>query len=204
MEMSRECWHGLMRSFGFEENDTTFDELKTAYSEPHRHYHTCEHVSAVLKVFDDVKEKTQHPREMELAIWFHDAVYRPRSSTNEHDSAQWASRFLKENGATMSQISCVEELIMATVHNKQPETDDAKLIVDLDLSILGKEPHIYSLFEDNVRREYRWVPYFIYKRKRREVLTAFLERDVIFSLPELNQRFEKQARVNLTWATEQL
>ena len=49
-------------------------------------------------------------------------------------------------------------------------------VVDIDLSILGRNRQDYDLFEERVRKEYKWVPGPLYRRKRIEVLESFLKR----------------------------
>ena len=62
----------------------------------------------------------------------------------------------------------VADLILATKHAAVPTDADARLVVDIDLSILGSAEERFDRYERDVRREYRWVPGFIYRRKRAE------------------------------------
>lgn len=134
---------------------------------------------------------------MELALWFHDAVYRTFRKGNELHSAEWAARFLAEHGAAASMIANVRELVMATTHGPAPLSGDAALVVDIDLSILGQPPAIYDEFERNVRREYWWVPGRRFAAARRSILASFLERPSIYHGPTFQDRYEATARANL-------
>ena len=126
-----------------------------------------------------------------LAFWFHDAVYNWRSKTNEADSAAWATEFLKGCDAPEELASNVHGLIMATQHFvPEPLVGDQQLMVDIDLSILGRETEVYDRYEAAIRKEYKWVPNVTYRRERRKVLRSFLDRDRIF----LNDRFYKPLR----------
>jgi predicted metal-dependent HD superfamily phosphohydrolase len=89
---------------------------------------------------------------------------------------------------------------MATVHAAEPRDPDSRLVVDIDLSIFGRDETIYDAFERNVRKEYQWVPWFVYRRKRIEVLGAFLERPRIYFTESLRERYESSARINLARA----
>ena len=73
--MEKTDWVSLMAGLRFPENQETYDELVAAYSEKHRHYHTARHISQCLKEFSEAKNLAQKPDEVELALWFHDAVY---------------------------------------------------------------------------------------------------------------------------------
>ena len=78
------------------------------------------------------------------------------------------------------------------------------LLVDIDLAILGADRPRFEEYEQQVREEYGWVPWFIYRRKRREVLSEFLNRSSIYSTPELHAALEQQARANLAYSLQQL
>lgn len=140
-------WHGLMKAFGFPENEITYDNLISAYSEKHRAYHTLEHIEACFRHLDNVAEQAQNSHEIELALWFHDAVYKPFSKTNEEDSAEMAVAFLTQNNAAQDVIARVFNLIMITKEHHTPKTSDCKLMLDIDLSILGSKSSIYAQFE---------------------------------------------------------
>jgi predicted metal-dependent HD superfamily phosphohydrolase len=115
-------------------------------------------LEACLKEFDVVRGLADHPAEVELALWFHDAVYRTWRSDNEARSAGWAARVLTQGGVEPASILRVQSAILATRHAEVELTGDAALVVDIDLSILGQPAGIYGEFERNVRREYWWVP----------------------------------------------
>ena len=81
---------------------------------------------------------------------------------------------------------------------------DQLLIVDIDLSILGRAPDVYDRYEVAIGEEYKWVPKVTYRRERRAVLRSFLERDSIFQTDRFRERFEVPARENLQRAIDQL
>ena len=93
---------------------------------------------------------------------------------------------------------------MATEHNAIPRMNDEQLIVDIDLSILGCAPETYALFELWVRKEYRLVPNFIYRKKRKAILTGFLDRERIYCHQYFYQQLETSARTNIYHAIKQL
>ncbi len=197
-------WHALMATLGLPPSDETDRALIAAYAEPQRHYHTSRHIDDCLAKFDASRHLAGEAGEVELALWFHDAVYNPLRGGNELASAEWAARFLREGGAASQRVARVHALIMATQHAVPAATPDAQLLVDIDLSILGADEVAYAEFERNVRREYRWVPYFLYRQKRREILQSFLDRPRIYSLKHFQDRFEAKARKNLRLAIENL
>ena len=202
--MNLERWQKLMNRFGISENEDIYQALIKAYSEKHRRYHTGEHISATLAHLDIVADLAGHANEIEMALWFHDAIYKPFSSTNEQDSAIWASEFLSNNGVSQGQIDRVYDLIMATIHSAETQGTDQLLMVDIDLSILGTPEAVYDQFEKDVRYEYKQVRYFIYRKKRKGILTSFLEREQIYRYDYFYERLENQARANLARAIDSL
>ena len=190
-------WLKMMESLGLPENRDSYNKLVDAYSEKHRQYHNVSHLCSVLSRLDEVEHLTEQKDEIELALWFHDAVYKPFSKSNESDSADWARKFLDENDMSEQVQERVHRLVMATSHSSVPKSDDEKLIVDIDLSILGKAEDQYAQFETGVRAEYRKVPSCIYARSRKAVLRGFLQRDRIYSSELFYGALERQARKNL-------
>lgn len=78
------------------------------------------------------------------------------------------------------------------------------MLVDADLAILGAEPARFEEYEADIRQEYRWVPSFLYRRKRRALLREFLERPAIFCTAGFRQKYEAAARRNLERSLEAL
>jgi len=202
-EMSPERWLCLMQAWNLPPCEDTWHELVDAYGQKHRHYHTGAHIAACLQHLDACASALDQPREVELALWFHDAIYNPLSSKNEQKSADWAQAFLLGHGAPLDAIARVVGLIMATRHDAPTRTRDESFLVDIDLSILGADPGIYDVFEQAIRREYRHVPTALYRAGRARVLGGFLARPVIYANMPFVSR-EGQARSNLARAIEKL
>ncbi len=202
--MTLDSWQSLMQAFGYGENRTTFDALLGAHTARGRHYHSDEHISACLRHLETVRDKVIDWKMLAMAFWFHDAVYKPFSSNNERDSADWAMQFLKENAATQKQIDRIDALIMATCHNAKAVDPDMQILIDIDLSILGARADIYDQYEKNIRREYRRVPVFLFRKKRKNLLRMFLDQPRIYGSNHFHDLLEEQARVNLKRAIEAL
>lgn len=195
--MTKDRWQALMNNLGLSAEFSCYEALYQAYSERHRHYHTVAHIEAMLTHLDGVVDLAERPAELELAIWFHDAIYKPLSKTNEKDSAQWAKTFLAGCGYDEAGIARIVKLIMATLHTGAVNTCDEQLIVDIDLTILGTPPSVYDVFERNVRREYKAVPWFIYRRKRKAVLASFLDSPRIYHTDTFRDKYESAASANI-------
>ncbi len=189
-----------MSSLGWESHQDTYTQLKTAYNQSHRHYHTLKHIKACLTHLEHVKTSLENTNTIELALWFHDAVYKPFSTTNEQDSANWAVEFFKSNGASQEMCDRVQRLILLTASHKEAMDIEEQLMLDIDLSILGSSADVYEQYEKAIRQEYIKVPYFIYRKKRKQILSQFLNDEKIFKHEYFYERLETQARRNLSKA----
>ena len=180
-----------------------FDELLRRYCEPHRHYHTIEHIDACLVWLDWYRGVAERPELVELALWFHDAVYDNAANDNEARSAALARERLAALGVHASAIASVTECVEATQRHSATRGDCA-LLVDLDLTILGAAPSVYARFETQIRAEYAHVPERAFAPGRTHVLRGFLARPRIFQTTGLQEQLEWPARGNLKLRIEQL
>jgi predicted metal-dependent HD superfamily phosphohydrolase len=182
----------------------TWRQLETAYTEPWRAYHNLDHIGQCLAEFTVVRQLADDAISVEAAIWFHDVVYDTHRKDNEERSADLATALLVTAGKPDSFCQRVHTLILATKHQSQPTSSDARLLIDIDLCVLGQGPERYAEFERQIRHEYAWVTDRDFAAGRSAVLNGFLRRERIFNTPAFAQRFEDQARVNLAWAIRQL
>jgi len=169
--------------------------LLSAYSEPQRAYHSLQHLDECLRVFDEAKASgsIKRPDLVEIALWFHDAVYDPKGSENEALSAQMAVEALGDGEVARE----VARLIMLTKSHQPGEGLDDAWIIDIDLAIFAQAPARVMEYERQIRVEYAWVPDAVYREKRAEILTGFLNRERIHLTPWAQDLFEERARENL-------
>ena len=186
------------------EPDAIWQQLATLYSEPHRHYHTLDHVAACLKWLDHYRHLADDPLTMELALWAHDVIYDPRARDNETRSADWFSEHFASSPLTKHQKDRVHALILATIHPHPPTDTDMALLQDIDLSILGADAELYDCYEGWIRQEYDFVPEEAFRQGRGAVLKGFLDQGEIYHKAELREKLEDPARNNLNRALEKL
>ena len=190
-------WLRAWAQLGLEPPPGLYHDVLVAYQQPQRHYHTLQHLRECLLLFASVSHGFAHPGEVELALWFHDAVYDVQAHDNERRSADWAVQALAQAGAADEVQRRVEALVMATCHDTAPTTPDQQGLVDIDLAILGAPPGRFAEYDQQVRAEYAWVPEPVYVSNRRQVLGGFLARASIYRTPGFQEQFEAQARRNL-------
>ena len=177
------------------------DALLSAWSEPQRAYHTPQHLQECLAAFDAVREALQWPEAVELALIFHDAVYEPERHDNEQRSADWTGSALAALGASAALSERVMALVMATQSHQPPAGDsspeDTALLLDIDLSILGSAPARFAEYEQQIRREYHFVPEAQYQAARQRVMQGFAQRPGLFQSEHFTRRLAAAAARNL-------
>jgi predicted metal-dependent HD superfamily phosphohydrolase len=175
------------------------DELLARWSEPHRHYHTVEHLQAVLAVVADNPDAATDLMAIRLAAWFHDAVYDPRRVDNEEASALLAEGVLPELRVAMAQVAEVARLVRLTAtHDPMPGDRTGGLLTDADLAILAAAPETYRAYTVAIRREYEHLDDATFAAGRAGVLTNLLALPRLFHTSTLRERWEDVARYNVT------
>ena len=172
-------------------------DVLSRYAEPHRHYHTRQHLAECFEKIRDIIALAEHPAEVEIGLWFHDAIYDTRRHDNEERSADWAGTAARELGASAGSAQRIHDLVMSTRHAAEPVGIDAQVLVDADLSILGAQPARFEEYEAQVRREYEWVEDAAFRSGRAKILKQLLDRPHLFSTDSFRQRYEAQARRNI-------
>ena len=195
------CWQTLGATG---DGAALMPQLLSAYQEPQRKYHSLQHLTECLAMLQEYLELAEEPGEVEIALWFHDAVYDVKAGDNEQKSADWAARSLADAGVAQARIERVVRLIMATRHAVLAEGRDQQLLVDIDLAILGSPRARFVEYERQIAEEYSWVPEMLFRQKRRTVLEEFIARRPIYSTAALRQKLERQAHDNLAFSLERL
>lgn len=191
-------WQAMWRRLGASvPDDSLFTRLVECYSEPHRSYHTMQHLKECFAHLENVRSFAERADEIELALWFHDAIYDTRRKDNEERSAEWARDSALAAGLSDEQANRVYELVMTTKHDAVPAGKDAEVLVDVDLGILGSEASRFDEYEGQVRQEYSWVPGPLYRSGRRKILQEFANRKNIYSTDYFRTEYEARARSNI-------
>jgi predicted metal-dependent HD superfamily phosphohydrolase len=203
LDLVQRCWYGVFSRRGSVPAAavTVLEETVRAYGQPHRHYHTLDHIAALLTLLGRHDAAVADPDALALATLFHDVVYDPARQDNEEASAAWAAARLACLEFPEDLRAKVARYILATRHDRPLDATaeaDLALLLDLDLSILAAPPEDYRAYADAVRCEYAFVPEPLYRPGRRRVLETFLRRERIYLTEPLCVAWEQPARANLT------
>ncbi|MGE5944923.1 MAG: hypothetical protein ACM31G_11355, partial [Flavobacteriales bacterium] len=78
------------------------------------------------------------------------------------------------------------------------------ILLDLDLSILGKSPEEYKKYCENIKKEYHIYPDFMYRKGRIKVLKNLLDLNSIYKTSFFKNVYEEQAKMNVRFELTQL
>ncbi len=171
--------------------------LLDAYNEPQRVYHDIEHIECCLSVFGQVSHLLENPDGVELAIWFHDAIYQLGACDNEQLSANLFMNIT--DGLFQDEFrETVYQHIMATCHKSTKITDrDRQLMVDIDLSSFGLPWPDFLRDSKKVRHEMGHICDAEYYQKQMAFQQSLLSRPAFFYSDYFVEHYEAQARSNL-------
>lgn len=193
----KEIYSDLLLNIGFSANEIQQNwlDLEKAYSKKSRYYHNLTHLKEMIESFEIYKHKLQNPAEILFSIFYHDFVYSASQKNNELKSAEYALSILSENSILNKQL--VFDAICATQQHQQNSIEDINWLIDFDLKILAKDWEDYQIYFDQIRKEYRIYPDFLYKPGRAKALKHFLENEFIFQTNEFRNLYEEKARINI-------
>jgi predicted metal-dependent HD superfamily phosphohydrolase len=180
--------------------------LISLYSYPKRGYHNWNHIIACLHELDAIglPDIDSFKDILSLAIYYHDCVYVPENSDNEERSAERAFIDLLALGFSPSYAKWVYSHILLTTHKEPCMYLSGQVLMDIDMSILGKEPHIFQAYEDGIHQEYTFIDESSYYRYRVIFLKSLLKKDAIYQTKYFQDKYEKTARENITRCIDNL
>jgi predicted metal-dependent HD superfamily phosphohydrolase len=174
-------------------------DLARRYAEPHRAYHTADHIAEVLCWFGWAAERTgwQEPVAVYLAIVFHDAIYDPLASDNEVRSAALARDAIAASPRTQALIQLTARHATLSPADVKGD-DDAAQFLDCDLAILAAPPDRFDEYDAAIAVEYRAVPADKFRAGRGAFLRALLTQPRIFLSELFHAELDRSARDNVS------
>ncbi len=174
-----------------------WNEIELNYSEKNRFYHTLAHLSQIIFILNQVKDKIQDWESILWTIFYHDIIYKVGADKNEEKSAEFAKSHLSQLGVSETKIQkCISMILASKEHLPTNDTDTAYFL-DADLSILGQSADVYLAYTKKIKQETGFMPNFLYKIGRKKILKKFLLRSSIYQTHFFKERFEEVAQKNI-------
>lgn len=170
--------------------------LLERYSESGRYYHTVDHIGFCLSVFDQARSLCLNPDAVELALWFHDAVFNFPVDNNERMSAELFLQ-VSESALPDDLRDRVYRLVMATRHLGPPVDPDEQIMVDIDLSSFGQRWELFNTDGENVRRELDYLTDSEFFPNQIEFMSKLVARQHFYNTRWFREQFEATARENV-------
>lgn len=192
-----QAWWQILSALCLPANPARLAELLSLWQQPGRVYHQLDHLHSCLRLAQTQAWACAEPALVQLALFYHDAVYDPQRNDNEARSAalcvdHWRGQLPEAS------LGSVQTWILATAtHDPAGLDDDGLRLLDIDLSILARDPDTYAHYARQIRQEYAFVPEPDYRRGRAQVLQRFLQRERLYHSDLAAPHWEGQARQNL-------
>jgi len=174
-----------------------WNEIEKSYSHKKRYYHSLLHLENMLQQLNEVKDKIQNRDAVLFSLFYHDIVYNVLRSDNEAKSVVVAEKRMKEISVPTTTIEACSKMILATAAHNQGRDEDTNYFTDADLAVLGQDWKTYSLYYNNIRKEYAVYPNLVYNPGRKKVLAHFLGMDSIYKTDQFRNKFEIKAKENM-------
>lgn len=170
--------------------------LITRFSEAHRHYHDYKHMRHCLRELDGAAHRIGDADVVEMALWFHDAIYEPGAADNEIRSARLFESFAAPvlNPNLTREVSSA---ILDTVHKTLPEADNARFVVDIDLSSFGLPWPEFMADSHALRKEQMHLSDREFYQRKCAFLKSLIDRDRIYATQYFGNLYELAARTNI-------
>jgi len=175
--------------------DSVQDDLRRRLGGADRRFHNLHHIGDCLRRFDEVVSLLSDPDAVEIALWFHDAVYAPSDPDNERRSAELFLALSRGGDPVFRRRVCA--LILATRHQTESRSNDRRFIEDIDLAGFGSPWEEFMREGDLLREEFAAQPDDKYYTGQVGFLARLKRRRWFFATEYFRDRYEIRAQDNL-------
>ncbi|MFK5635010.1 hypothetical protein [Ornithinimicrobium sp. LYQ103] len=182
--------------------------LLRAWGQPHRRYHTVEHLHEVLAALDELAAagavREDDALIARVVAWFHDVHHDARATapgSNEHRSATMARDHLHQLGVADDVVDAVEAGVLMTADHDVSRSGSSTALVaavhDADLWILSAPRDRYAAYRRQVREEYAHLPEGLFRDGRSAILRGFAGRERLYVTGHAHAAWTGGARANV-------
>jgi len=190
-----------------------WEVLDAAYSEPHRAYHTWEHIGDMLEKLSAFSGSSARRDIIAISTFWHDVVYKTKNddgslrpdADNVRDSAGLFRQYTLLN---QSDAGAAYDLIIATANHLGARArkihyrgfaGDLDLFMDLDLSSLASPWESFTEDLARIRFEFSWIPEIAFCSRQLQILENFAKEDArLYRRAETRDEWGAAAKLNLT------
>jgi len=170
-------------------------DLRRRLGGPDRRFHNLLHIRDCLHRFDEVASLLVDRDAVEVALWFHDAVYAPSDGDNERRSAELFLAASKGADPAFRRRVC--GLILATRHQGPAHSNDRRFIEDIDLAGFGAPWEEFMRHGALLREEFAAQSDAQYHAGQVYFLEGLKRRPWFFATDYFRDRYEAKAQENL-------
>ena len=198
VEYLPESWLALIsRHSDSPDAEAAGQSLVAAWSEPHRTYHSVDHLREILARIDDLADVAEDVDAVRLAAWYHDVVYAGLPDDEER-SARRAEEDLSRLGLPAALVDEVARLVRMTVtHDPAPGDRNGEVLSDADLAALAAPRERYRANSAAIRNEYHHISDEAFRKGRIQVLGVLLGGSGVFRTEPGRRHWEAAARENM-------
>lgn len=167
------------------------------HTERGRHYHNLGHLADIIDQLQPFKDNDGWDVLL-FTTFYHDIMYNVLRHDNEEQSAELAAKEMALLQVPDSIIEATRQCILATKNHEATGNELIDLFIDADMSIVGRDWDTYTIYAQNVRKEYGIYPDMLYSPGRKKALTHFLAMDRIFKAAYFYDKYEMRARENVS------
>jgi predicted metal-dependent HD superfamily phosphohydrolase len=178
--------------------EAMWTEIDSAYNNQDRSYHNLSHLDSLIRELTVVKKYIDDWQTLVFSVAYHDIIYDVLRTDNEEASAEVATLRLKLLKLPQDKVNKCGDQILATKHHSLSTESDTNFLTDADLAILGSDNDSYKTYTKKIRSEYKTYPDAAYNAGRKKVLDDFLHMDYIYKTEYFSEKYEQQARVNIS------
>jgi predicted metal-dependent HD superfamily phosphohydrolase len=178
--------------------DKLWSEIQASYVKTSRYYHNLTHLDSLIEQLIPLRNQMEDWQVLTFSVAYHDIIYNTLRQDNEEKSAAIAyDRLTQLNFPSIQKEKCKLQ-ILATKHHQESNAGDTNYFIDADMSILGSDIESYFKYAEQIRKEYKSFPDIIYKPGRKKVLAGFLKMENIFKTKYFQDKYERQAKINIS------
>jgi predicted metal-dependent HD superfamily phosphohydrolase len=180
----------------------TIAQVLAFYDEPHRAYHSRVHVREMLD--QSVALGLPLSAAQAMAVLFHDAIYVPGAPRGANEAMSAQLMLVYARGVPKAVVEAAFQIVIETSDHVARGSESQK-VLDLDLLRLAAPREAFIRMSREVFDEHRPLieiddddaAWDVFAQRRVLFFQKLLEREFIFCLPMMRERFEAVARSNL-------